>query len=123
MADVLVKFAGSEQILSVIQTAAFKKMSAGEVCEILDHVKDDTVVFDVKDEIFLKVVDGKVEAVFDSSDDSSTLIEPLRVGLVAPKKVMGLCRAAMHEGRVNARSHMQRQLLRGTTHTLARAPT
>jgi hypothetical protein len=58
--DVLVKFAGSEQILSVIQTAAFMKMSAEEVCEILHHVKDDTVVFDLKDEIFLKVVDGKV---------------------------------------------------------------
>ena len=44
MVDVLAKLAGSsEYILSVVSSAAFKKLSADEVCKILDNFKDDDV--------------------------------------------------------------------------------
>ena len=79
--DALAKLAGTKHILSVMSSAAFKKMSAAEVYEILDHVKDDTVVLDLNDETLLKVVDGKIVSTFDSSDDSSTAIEPFRMWL------------------------------------------
>ena len=48
--DALAKLAGTEHILSVMSSAALKKMSAAEVCEILYHVNDDTVVLDLNDE-------------------------------------------------------------------------